>query len=104
MPSYIGIEKERNLLYEGGFKYGHPVWPTPVIIPAAFVYETRSPWNAQPSDGLQVSHQFREDHFDAAARRRRGRFYSRMSGSVQPTEWQVSPHPALHETTSKDKS
>lgn len=89
----IGIEKHQGLVYEVDANRGRPVWPTPVITPAIFVYPSDGEMKAE-SSGNVFGYRFREDSYDPIARIRRGRFYS-AENSSQPQYCLVSPHPAV---------
>ncbi len=86
----IGIERYQGLVYEGDLTYGRPVWPTPVITPAKFVFPTEEEMKAHTSSDV-FGYRFREDSFDPVSRIRRGRFYCADNG--QPRQWRVSHHP-----------
>jgi hypothetical protein len=89
---WIGIDKDQGLLYEGGYRHGHAVWPIPVTAPAAIIAEADFPPNLPPSYALeQADALFREDSFDAVTRVRRGRLY--LASQARPEDWQVYPHP-----------
>jgi hypothetical protein len=32
----LGLDKDSNLVYEGSGRWGHAIWPTPIILPLAF--------------------------------------------------------------------
>lgn len=89
----IGIEKHQGLVYEVDANRGRPVWPTPVITPAVFVYPSDGEMKAESSNNV-FGYRFREDSYDPIARIRRGRFYS-AENSSQPSYCLVSPHPAV---------
>jgi hypothetical protein len=89
---WIAIEKDHGLVYEGWYRYGHAVLPTPVTAPAAIIAEVDFPPKLPPSYGLeQADMLFREDSFDAMTRVRRGRLYS--ATQTRPDDWEVYPHP-----------
>lgn len=91
MP-WIGIEKDQGLFYEGTFRHGHAVVPTPVTAPAAIISEAEFPPKLPPSHALeQADLIFREDSFDAVTRVRRGRLY--LASQIRPEHWEVYPHP-----------
>lgn len=52
----LGIDRDKNLVYEGASCWGYPVWPTPIILPAAFVRTSES-WPAAAFMGLGSTHQ-----------------------------------------------
>lgn len=89
----IGIEKHQGLVYEIDANRGRPVWPTPVITSAVFVYPSDGTMKAESSTNV-FGYRFREDSYDPIARIRRGRFYS-AENSSQPQSCIVSPHPAV---------
>jgi len=90
----IGIDKDRNLVYEGSSNWGHALWPSPPFTPAKISCSTEGHFSAanrpDPIDGGCI---FREDAFDPSSRIRRGRFYE--ARGAQPAEWHVQVHPAL---------
>lgn len=86
----IGIEKHQGLVYEVDGNYGRPVWPTPVITHAKFVFQTEDKLVAESSSSA-FGYRFREDSFDPVLRIRRGRFY--CAGESQPQQFRVSHHP-----------
>lgn len=88
----IGIEKHQGLVYEVDANRGRPVWPTPVITPAVFVYPSGGSMKAESSNNV-FGYRFREDSYDPIARIRRGRFY--LADNSQPRSCLVSPHPAV---------
>ena len=96
----IGIEKHQGLVYEVSGNYGRPVWPTPVITPAKFVFPSDETLNAESSSNV-FGYRFREDSFDPITRIRRGRFY--CADGAQPKQTRVSHHPAMPlESIAKD--
>lgn len=88
----IGMTQDGLLVYEGSGRYGHPVWPSPVISRAHLI-ERESDWLRIPPQGTRLSLVFREDSFDPVTRVRRGRLYD--GTRKQPDDWRVRPHPAL---------
>lgn len=86
----IGIDKNMGLLYEVDGNRGRPVWPTPVITPAKFVFPSEEEVRALTSSEA-FGYRFREDSFDPIARIRRGRFY--LAGQSQPISTIVAHHP-----------
>lgn len=86
----IGIDKNTGLLYELDGGIGRPVWPTPVITPAKFVFSSKEDVVAHES-GNRFGYRFREDSYDPIARIRRGRFYK--AGDQQPMQMLVAHHP-----------
>lgn len=94
----IGIDRDRNLCYEGRSTWGHAVWPSPVITPARIVFEQEGDLKAENRrDLVGDAWIFREDSFDPIARIRRGRFY--QAGNQQPQKWHVQVHPAIPSET-----
>lgn len=94
----IGIDRDRNLCYEGRSTWGHAVWPSPVITPARIVFEQEGDLKAENRrDLVGDAWIFREDSFDPIARIRRGRFY--QAGNQQPQQWHVQVHPAIPSET-----
>jgi hypothetical protein len=92
MP-WIGIETDLGLVYEGGYRYGHAVLPTPITAPAAIVSEADFPPKLPERYALNTAEvAFREDSYDAVTRVRRGRFY--LASQTRPEEWLVYPHPS----------
>ena len=88
----IGIEKHQGLVYEVNSNYGRPVWPTPVITPAKFVFPSDAVLSAECSSNV-FGYRFREDSFDPTTRIRRGRFY--CAADAQPKRTRVSHHPGM---------
>lgn len=88
----IGIDKNQGLVYEVNGNYGRPVWPTPVITPAKFIFPSNEKLEAETSSNV-FGYRFREDSFEPTTRIRRGRFYH--AGDSQPKQMKVSPHPAM---------
>ncbi|MCO6413351.1 MAG: hypothetical protein J5I92_11440, partial [Thiogranum sp.] len=89
----LGLDKDKNFVYEGSGLYGHALWPSPIIVPAAFRSSQQD--NPEPADNSldPGTFIFRENSFDLANRVRRGTFYK--AGETQPVAWRVFPHPAL---------
>ena len=90
----LGIEKDKNLIYEGSGDWGQPLWPSPIVIPAAFA--STEDKELKPADGklAHKSYIFREVDYDPVSRVRRGILYHADS-NTRPCEWHVSPHPAI---------
>lgn len=100
MSTSLGIDIQRNLVYEGSLGDGRPIWPSPVIAPAQ-IRDSEDASNLierAPQRPKYFGLVFREDFFDPIARIRRGRFY--QSGDQQPVNWQVYSHPAMVESAS----
>ena len=91
MSIYLGIDETDNLIYEGQYKYGRVLWPTPIISPSTFVSSGESDIKyPKRRDLFSYKYIFREDGFDPVSRTRRGRFYKITD---QPkVEWFVNPH------------
>jgi len=89
----LGVEKDKGLVYEGSGHWGHAIWPSPKLVPAAFTSSMND--KLAPSEGKLNPNEyvFREESYDPVSRVRRGYFYD-VSGS-QPMLWHVSPHPAI---------
>lgn len=85
----IGIEEHTKRFYEGQSSYGREMWPPPVAS-VATVLKTQADYEQVPDgqDLQRVQLVFREDHFDAVTRIKRGRFYGHHGGG-QPHEWTV---------------
>jgi len=93
---HIGLDGRENLIYEGNWPHGRPLWPSPFISPARISYLSDGKLRAEDStDSIYAQCRFREDHFDPVARIRRGRFYFGDGVNQQPAEWHVQPHPAI---------
>jgi len=98
----LGIDKSRNLVYEGSGAWGHAIWPSPIVLPLAFT--TTASKVIEAADGAlnPLSYVFREDAFDPVSRVRYGRLY--QAASSQPKMWHVGIHPALpHEERESNK-
>ena len=91
----LGIFKDKNLIYEGSGHWGHPLWPSPIVIPAVFA--STKDETLRPADGKlnPNSYVFRELAYDPVSRVRRGMLYH--AGGTQPYPWSVSPHPAINQ-------
>ena len=90
----IGFDSDQRLFYEGASLYGHAVWPSPMLTPAAFVAPGESNVDLPDlNDIARAKFVFREDSFDPITRIRRGRFYT--TTGIQPQTWQVQCHPAV---------
>lgn len=98
----LGIDRDKNLVYEGASCWGHPVWPTPTILPAAFVSASES-WPAAAKSTELIKYIFREDSYDSVSRVRRGRFYGVGVNSPDQMSWFVYPHPAVHDEVNRVK-
>lgn len=94
----IGIDRNNWLIYEGTSRYGHGVWPTPVVLRATIVADhedwAKLPTSTHIDDAKLV---FREDTFDPVTGLRRGRLYQWHDGTAQPDTWHVHQHPAVFE-------
>ena len=90
----IGIEKHSNLVYEGASSYGHPVWPSPILLQVMVASEEDETFKAaQVANLMPDSILFREETYNSSSRVRRGRLYK--AGNFLPVQWEVYPHPAL---------
>lgn len=90
----IGIERHSSLVYEGTSNYGHPVWPSPILLQVVIASEGDSEFKAAQVGNLTGdSLLFREETYNSSSRVRRGRLY--RAGNLQPASWQVYPHPVL---------
>lgn len=99
----IGIEDHSKRFFEGSNPFlGRELWPPPMVS-VATVLKTPEDYGRVPEslDLRTVELLFREDHFDAVTRIKRGRFYMRH-GSGQPQEWKatyaislLAPSPSL---------
>lgn len=88
----VGLSEDGLYAYEGSGRYGHPVWPSPIVFRALLI-ENDDDWKRIPPPGTRLSLLFREDFFDPATRIRRGRLYD--GTRHQPADWLLLPHPAL---------
>ena len=88
----LGIDKQRNLVYEGSGMSGHAIWPSPIILPAVFTTSLIDHISASDGKLDPLSYIFREDSFDPLSRVRYGRLY--RAGEGQPAQWSVEVHPA----------
>src|SRR3990170_705351 len=96
----IGIDDNLNLVYESMSRWGHALWPAPLLIPAQTASSAESQLKPLRFESLYAAPLiFREDAFDPVSRVRRGRFY--RAGMSQPVPWQVYPHPAAPEKFDK---
>ena len=92
----IGIEQNTKLIYESTGTYGHPIWPSPVMLQVIITSAEEKTFNAAKCNDLAPeSFIFREDTYNSSSRVRRGRLYK--AGNSQPHEWYLAPHPALGE-------
>ena len=94
------IDIDQPVFYEGsGAGTGIPIWPSPFLTIATII-KSEDDLKAIPNE-TPVGHVpllFREDHFDAVTRVRRGRLYNRGDGA-QPQTCNVQCHPALSTDT-----
>jgi len=90
---HLGIAQQSGLIYEGVNAPDLPSIPLPTVTQAKLI-ESEADWNKLPNHliDMPMSWVFREDSFDAVTRVRRGRLYE-PSGTSQPVQFQVSPHP-----------
>lgn len=85
----IGIEQHNKRFYEGESSTGRELWPPPVASVATVLKAPADYGNVPEEANLQhVQLLFREDHFDAVTRIKRGRFYGHHGGG-QPSRWTV---------------
>jgi len=92
----IGIDTDNYLIYEGNTFWGHALWPSPSILPAAIVDESND--DLSPPDDNRSKYPsfiFFDDGYDPTSRIRKGRIYQKYE-AMQPYQWYVNPHPALH--------
>lgn len=90
----IGIETNTKLIYEASSQYGHPIWPSPVMLQVVIASEDDKEYTAAKLGDLAPhSIVFREETYNSSSRVRRGRLY--QAGSFQPVEWHVYSHPAI---------
>lgn len=92
---HLGIDEDRNLIYEGAGFYGCPIVPTPIVTPASIAPLTDNPAEYVSSGTLsECKYIFREDSYDPVTRIRRGRFYNYIGTS----NWHIaSSQTLLHE-------
>ena len=89
----IGIDTNNYLVYEGNGTWGHAVWPTPAILPAAIVNEFSDDLSPVNNNDLQkLPFIFVDEGYDPVSRVRKGRIYEKNES--QPDKWWVQPHPA----------
>jgi len=81
----LGLTKHENLVYEGGIGNGRAIWPSPILIPAAFTTSQTDKLEPDSGNMSPISYIFREDAYGPVSRVRRGRFY-RIEGKSQ---WHV---------------
>lgn len=90
----IGVDTDNYLVYEGNGAWGHGIWPSPNLIPAAIVdIADSNPIATYTGDLLHLEFLFVDEGYDPASRIRKGRLY--VKGDGQPQRWQVHAHPAL---------
>ncbi|MDZ7663002.1 hypothetical protein [Thiohalophilus sp.] len=90
----IGIEDDTKLIYEASSQYGHPIWPSPVMLQVVIASEEDKEYTAAKHRDLGPNTIiFREETYNSSSRVRRGRLYK--AGNGQPVQWYVYPHPAL---------
>tara|TARA_R100001143_G_C3359743_1_gene134731 strand:- start:5637 stop:6533 length:897 start_codon:yes stop_codon:yes gene_type:complete len=90
----IGIDENSKLVYEGVSTYGHPLWPSPVLLQVGITSEENPVFSAEKYNNFPPNSLiFREESYDSSSRVRRGRLYK--AGNSQPTDWNVYPHPAV---------
>lgn len=93
----ICIEYNSKLVYESSHIYGHPVWPSPVLLQVVISSEDADQYDA-PREGDLAPNSliFREETYNSSSRVRRGRLY--QANNQMPVEWRLYPHPALPDT------
>lgn len=89
----IGIDENNYLIYEGSGTWGHPVWPTPAVLPAFIVDEYSDDISPKNVGYLGQPFIFIDDGYDPTSRVRKGRIYEK--GDQQPMQWYVQMHPAI---------
>jgi hypothetical protein len=96
----LSIDVDQRVFYEGSSGgIGIPVWPSPFVTIATVVKSDEDFKNVPTQTDLgDAPLLFREDHFDAVTRIRRGRLYNRGDGT-QPQMCSVQVHPALPSDT-----
>jgi hypothetical protein len=91
----LGIDVDKRVYYEGTAQTGIAIWPAQFISLATILRSEQDTAEVPTATNLGNARLlFREDHFDAVTRIRRGRFYNRDNGA-QPQLWAVQAHPAL---------
>lgn len=89
----IGIDTDNYLVYEGNGTWGHALWPTPAILPAAIVDESSDDLSPVNNNNLQkLPFIFIDEGYDPVSRVRKGRIYEKNESQL--SEWWVQPHPA----------
>jgi len=91
----LGIDPDKPVYYEGSRTAAVAIWPS-CFLSLATIIHTDNDWvNVPKTSNLGLAPLiFREDHFDAVTRIRRGRFYNRDQGG-QPQPWSVQQHPSI---------
>lgn len=90
----IGIDSDSFLIYEGNSTWGHAIWPTPEIIPAAIVEESLEDLSPKDNnDLLMMAFIFIDEGYDPASRIRKGRIFEKTES--RPEQWHVQMHPAI---------
>ena len=89
----IGFDTTNFLVYEDNTFLGHPLWPSPSLLPATIVGERNN--DLTPLDNNRHEYPpflFLDDGYDPTSRIRKGKIYEKFK-SVQPYPWNVYPHP-----------
>ena len=89
----IGIDTNNYLVYEGNGTYGHAVWPTPAILPAAIVDESSDDLSPEYNNIQKLPFIFIDEGYDPVSRVRKGKIYEKYDS--QPNDWYVQMHPAI---------
>jgi len=90
----IGIDSDSYLVYEGNSTWGHAIWPTPEIIPAAIVEESLEDLTPKYNDDLHMMpFIFIDEGYDPTSRIRKGRIFEKTES--RPEQWHVQMHPAI---------
>ncbi|MCK5662333.1 MAG: hypothetical protein KAI17_02555, partial [Thiotrichaceae bacterium] len=90
----IGIDTDNYLVYEGNGTWGHALWPTPAILPAAIVSESSDELSPVNNNDLQkLPFIFMDEGYDPVSRVRKGIIYEKYES--QPNDWHVQMHPAI---------
>ena len=93
----LGIDPNSGfLVYEGSSFWGYPIWPAPTLVAVTIVDESSDHLvpGANQNDIARMDFVFIDEGYDPTSRVRKGRLFKRF-GPLHPTEWHVSPHPAI---------
>lgn len=91
----IGIDQNNYLIYEGNGAWGHGLWPSPSILPAHVLSFDGEPALEDRTYLQRQPYIFIDEGYDPVSRVRKGRVFEKTESS--PSEWNVTPHPALNE-------